>query len=101
MRMILFASVALVAIVLSCMIPVLSRATEANETVKVTGTIKNVDAVANSITLETSQGKKATYTVDAQTTIQVGGKAGTLADLKVGQTVMVEIEGSRAVAIEA
>ena len=100
MRKILIAAVALVAIV-SCTIPVLSRATEANKTVKVTGTIKNVDAVANSITLETSQGKKATYTVDAQTTIQVGGKAGTLADLKVGQTVMVEIEGSRAVAIEA
>ena len=92
------------AMIIGCTIPILTRASEEagkDKKVKITGTIKNVDGVANSITLETSQGKKATYTVDAQTAIQVRGKAGTLADLKVGQTVMVEVEGSRAIAIEA
>jgi beta-lactamase regulating signal transducer with metallopeptidase domain len=99
MKRIMVATLALIVMV-SLTIPALASAAEVSKGDKVTGTIQSIDATSNSLTLETAQGKKTTYTVDTQTTIQVAGKACAMADLKVGQTVTVEAQGSKALAIE-
>ena len=48
-------------------------------------TIKNVDIASNTVTVANLQAKAATYNVDQTTKITIGGKVGSLSDLKVGQ----------------
>ena len=71
---------------------------------KLSATIKNIETVTDSValvTLETSDTKETTYTVDSETKIRVNGKEGTVADLKTGQTVTAEAMGTKLIAIEA
>ena len=102
MKKILVATLAFI-VMISFAIPALANAEEVSKVSKddkITGTIRNIDAASNSLTLETAQGVKATFTVDTQTTIQVDGKTCNMADLKVGQTVTVEAHGGKALTIE-
>ena len=64
-------------------------------------TIKNVDFASNTVTVANVQAKEATYTVDQTTKITIGGKAGSLGDLKVGQSVKLKVNGNKALSIEA
>jgi hypothetical protein len=64
-------------------------------------TIKNVDIASNTVTVANLQAKEATYNVDQTTKITIGGKAGSLGDLKVGQPVKLKVNGTTALSIEA
>jgi hypothetical protein len=65
-----------------------------------TGTVAKVDTRNSTLTIRTSEMREVTFTVDSRTKISVGGKDGTLSDLKEGQRVKLNINGSKAVSIE-
>jgi hypothetical protein len=67
----------------------------------VVGTIKKVDAVSNTVTVQTVEMKVRTFTVDAETKITVDGKEGTLVDLKEGRSAKLKVAGGKVLSIEA
>jgi Cu/Ag efflux protein CusF len=88
-------------LMLSFTLATASNAAEPDKGGKASGTVKKVDMITNTVTVETAGGQEASFTVDPQTRITVAGKTGTLADLKEGQRVTVEHKGGKAVAIES
>jgi len=59
----------------------------------VDATILQVDTAGNSVTVETTDKRKGTLTVDSQTKITVSGKKAKLADLKEGQQAKIAFNG--------
>jgi Cu/Ag efflux protein CusF len=55
----------------------------------VDATILQVDTASNSITVQTTDQRKGTLTVDSQTKITVSGKKAKLSDLKQGQQAKI------------
>ena len=100
MRKTLVATLALV-LILSFTLAAATNPAEPDKGAKASGTVKRVDMITNTVTVEMAGGQEASFTVDPQTKITVAGKIGTLADLKEGQRVTVEHRGGNAVSIES
>jgi Cu/Ag efflux protein CusF len=65
-------------------------------------TILQVDTAGNSVTVETTDKRKGTLTVDSQTKITVSGKKAELSDLKQGQQAKIAFNGQgKALSIDA
>jgi hypothetical protein len=67
----------------------------------VAGTISQVDAAANSLTIKKKDSTDATFKADTATTITLDGKAAKLADLKSGHEVSLTMDGLKVVSIKA
>jgi hypothetical protein len=65
----------------------------------VSGTVKAVDASTNQLTMETADKQQVNVGLDENTKVTIGDKPGTLADLKPGQAITVEVQGSKAITI--
>src|SRR5215467_12522052 len=91
--------------------PTLRMGAEDNVTVNkenpvITGVIKQVSTSVHMVIIDTTQQdneQEKTISVEAETKITIQGKAGTLEDLKKGQSVKVICRGdsSKAISIEA
>jgi len=79
----------------------LAAANAAEKGERASGTVKKVDMITNTVTVETAGGQEVSFTVDPQTKITVSGKTGTLADLKEGQRVTVEHKYGKALSIQS
>ncbi|PYV91687.1 MAG: hypothetical protein DMG05_06710 [Acidobacteria bacterium] len=79
----------------------LAAANAAEKGERASGTVKKVDMITNTVTVETAGGQEVSFTVDPQTKITVSGKTGTLADLKEGQRVTVEHKDGKALSIQS
>ena len=67
---------------------------------EVTGTIMKVDTASGAVTVQTSDGKTTALSVDSATKVSIGGKKGTIADLKDGQVAKLKLQGGKVVSIE-
>jgi hypothetical protein len=69
---------------------------------EISGTIKQVSATVRRVTIETANKAEKTVSVEPETKITIGGKEGTLDDLKEGQSIRVVLfgESSKAVSID-
>jgi len=68
----------------------------------VDATIVQVDTAGSSVTVETTDKRKGTLTVDSQTKITVSGKKAKLSDLKQGQQAKIAFNGQgKALSIDA
>ena len=100
MRKTLVTTLALV-LMLSFTLAAAVNAAEPEKGGKASGTVKKVDMITNTVTVETAGGQEVSFTVDPQTKITVSGKTGTLADLKEGQRVTVEHKDGKALSIQS
>lgn len=81
-------------------IPVFAFQDQGGKDQEVTGTIVKVDTASGAVTVQTSDGKTTALTVDSATKVTVGGKKGSIADLKDGQIAKLKLQGGKVVSIE-
>ena len=95
-----FVRVAIVAVLaLAVALPAFAKDKGAGKTPPVEGTLKAVDATANTVTVTTADGDKVIKT-DAATKVRVGKKEATLADLVAGAEVKVHCKDGVATSIK-
>ncbi|HHV18833.1 MAG TPA: S-layer homology domain-containing protein [Thermoanaerobacterales bacterium] len=67
----------------------------------VEGTIKEIDLIRSLLTIKASDNKEKAYNIKNQTKVYIDGKAATLYELTVGQSVKLAVSGTDAERIDA